>query len=96
MSDTITPDHGPVEEKYKEKINLLAAAVDDFLNGENCNPEEKECGFVICMFDLQDGPAPKDGRFNYISNCERTDVIAVLKEVIARHEGRYHLSGVKN
>lgn len=84
-----TPDHGDIEPKYHSMMNALAHGIDDILNGKDCASDEKEVGFVLIMFDINDGPKPKDGRFNYISNSDRTDVIATMKEVIARNEGHY-------
>lgn len=89
MSEFKGADEGPIEPKYHTTMNALAHGIDDILNGKDCKPREKKTGFVLIMFDINDGPAPKEGRFNYISNSERCDVLATMKEVIARNEGRY-------
>lgn len=83
----VGPDHGPIEEKYKAMMNALCKAIDSILNGENCPKDEKKTGFALIMYDFGEGP--EGGRFNYISNSDRHDVLATMKEVIARNEGRY-------
>lgn len=94
---SIGPDEGPIEPKYHSIMNALAHGLDDILNGEDCPNGQKKVGFVLLMFDINDGPVPKEGRFNYISNSLRIDVIATMKEVIARNEGLYHeTKGEKN
>lgn len=77
----------PIEEKYRAEMNLLAAAVDKSLNGE---ARPKKIGFVLLMakFGRIEG-----GRVNYISNADRADMIAMLKEWLARAEGRYSEGG---
>jgi hypothetical protein len=84
-------DHGPIEEKQREFMNALARGIDDLLNGKDCPKEKKKTGFTLLVYDFETGP--DGGRFNYISNSDRQDVIATMKEVIARHEGRYHEKG---
>lgn len=89
-------DAGPIEEKYRAMMNNLLKTLDEVLNGKDCPDPEKKVGFVLMMFDINDGPHPKEGRFNYISNSLRADVLACMKEIIARNEGRYHKPGMKN
>lgn len=43
-------------------------------------------GFALFMFGLE---GDEKGRMNYLCNCNRSDMIAALKEFIARAEGRY-------
>jgi len=78
-------DHGPIEEKYREKMNALAALLDELLNGGGCKPEERKIGFFLTLFEFGDA---NGGRFNYISNADKLDVRAMLKDVVARIEGR--------
>ena len=74
----------------KETANVMqqiAGALDDVLNGSK---RPKQNGFVVLVFPL-DGP---DGaRTNYVSNCERKDIIVAMKEVIARFEGQSYQTG---
>lgn len=77
-------DHGPIEAQHRELMNVLAGAIDEALNGKDCKPEDKRVGFFLTVFNFgEDG-----GRFNYISNAERLDVRATLKDVLARIEAR--------
>jgi len=42
-------------------------------------------GFALLVFGLGETA----GRMNYISNADREDMLAALKELVARFEGRY-------
>lgn len=68
-------------------MNALANLIDGLFNGDD---EPKRVGFVLLMaeFGKIDG-----GRVNYISNGERADMIAMMKEWLARAEGRYFEGG---
>lgn len=72
--------HGPIEERYRNQMRALATALDEILNGDG----PKTLGFMLLMFEFG-----KEGRVNYISNAERSDAIAAMKEWIARAEGRH-------
>lgn len=65
-----------------ELMRGIAGGLDKVLNGDR---DPKPNGFVLLVF-------PEDGehgaRTNYISNCPRSDVIAAMKEVLARFEGQ--------
>lgn len=71
----------PIEPKYVDLMNELAHAIDDVLN---LGQPKKETGFVLLVFPLED----HRGRCNYVSNGRREDVIVLLKEQLARFEGR--------
>lgn len=43
------------------------------------------CAIVLLVAPF-DGP--KDARVNYIGNADRTELLALMKEVVARFEGR--------
>lgn len=73
----------PIQPEYYEMLNGLARGIDQILNGES---GAKDVGFALLMFPFGDKP---DGRVNYISNAEREDMLAAMKEFIARAEGRY-------
>lgn len=68
-------------------MNQIAQGLDDAFNG---SVRPKKIGFVLLMaeFGNTDG-----GRVNYISNGERADMIAMMKEWLARAEGRYAEQG---
>lgn len=68
-------------------MKAIASALDDVLNGAE---RPKQLGFVVLIFPRG---GPDGGRANYISNCERKDVIAALKEVTARLEGSPYVEG---
>ena len=80
MSDT----HGPIVPKFKTFMNELARSLDDTLNPD---PTNRETGFAILFFPFG---GPDGGRVNYISNGRREDMIAAMKEWLARAEGRAH------
>lgn len=46
----------------------------------------EEYGFALLMFGLK---GDESSRMNYIANVNREDMLAALKEFIARNEGRY-------
>ncbi|MGZ2449601.1 hypothetical protein ACVIRO_002355 [Rhizobium ruizarguesonis] len=71
----------------KHFMQALASGIDEILNG---NVLPKKNGFVVLVFpfDQVDG-----ARTNYVSNCDRKDIIAALKEVTARFEGQPHQTG---
>lgn len=76
-------DPGPITEEYRAQMNAMAETLDEFLNGKGCKPEDRKIGFMLTMF-----PFGEPGRFNYIANADRLDVRAMLKDVVARIEGR--------
>ena len=79
----------PIEDKYREKMTAIAQALDELLNGEAKGPARKT-GFVLLVFPFGEN----EGRCNYISNgANRKDVVAMLKEQIARFEGQPEASG---
>ena len=74
----------PIQEETREFMNKLAESLDMGLNGTDTLSADKEWGFLVLVF-----PFGKQGRANYISNAKREDVISLMKEQIARFEGRY-------
>ena len=67
----------------------IAALLDDAFNGpkEQRGPEGKKTGFALLVFPF--GQPNGEHRSNYISNANREDMIATLKEFVARAEGRF-------
>jgi hypothetical protein len=94
-SDDLSAQPGPIQEKYREQMNALALALDEMLNGQGgakAQPANKRIGFFLAVFDMEhEGPAP--GRFNYISNSDKTDVRAMMKEIEARISARLQAEG---
>lgn len=79
----------PIQEQHREAMNRLAKSLDTTLNPVL---GEKHVGFVLLTaeFGHIDG-----GRVNYISNADRSDMLSMMKEFIARAEGRYVEAGGK-
>lgn len=68
----------PIDSQYRELMNAVATGLNDVLGG---------LGFALLIFEhgKVDG-----GRVNYISNSNRDDMIAAMREWLARAEGRAH------
>lgn len=75
----------PIPEEFRQKMNAIADALDDLFNGEDRDREPKIC-FALLMAE---SGRIEDGRVNYISNADRGDMAAMIKEWLARIEGRY-------
>jgi len=75
----------PIEKEYAEKMRGLASVLDEIFNGDSRGHDRKVCfALLIANFGESD-----NGRVNYIGNGERGDVVAMMKEFIARAEGRH-------
>lgn len=76
----------PIQAQYRGRMNRLARQIDESLNGRRKPGKKPVLGFILLTaeFGKVDG-----GRVNYISNGERADMIAMLREYLARVEGRY-------
>ena len=68
-------DHQPIEPHHYQAMLGLGQAIKELF------PDR---GWCILMFDWQ-----QPNRMNYLSNARRQDMIAALKEFIARAEGHY-------
>jgi hypothetical protein len=79
---------GPIEAKHHKMMNTLAHTLDELFNGDAHGPD-RQTGFILMVFPFGN----TDGRANYISNAERTDVVTMLKEQLARFEGQPEISG---
>jgi hypothetical protein len=67
-------------DRTKEKMQALASLIDDEINAHG-----KRYGFTILVFPFDH---PEGARTNYVSNCDRKDMLTALKEITARFEGR--------
>lgn len=74
---------GPIAEEYKTHMLALAQAIDELLNGEN--PTKRGTGFVLMVFPF--GQPDEQHRCNYVSNADRKDIVALLKEQLAYFQG---------
>lgn len=68
----------PIDPKVREAMQGIGKILGDLFKPANC-------GFALLVFDFGDA-----GRMNYISNGRREDMLASMKEFIARAEGRHH------
>lgn len=79
----------PIEPRHRRTMNAVAQALDGTFNGE-AKGNDRKVGFVLMVFPYGD----RSGRCNYISNgADRKDVVALMKEMIARFEGQPETSG---
>jgi hypothetical protein len=80
---------GPIEGQYRATMNAIARALDETFNGD-ARGKDRQTGFVLLVFPFND----HGGRANYISNgADRKDIIALMKEQIARFEGQPEVTG---
>lgn len=77
--------HQPIQPEYIEVMRALGRAIDETLNDDE---GPKTTGFCLLVFPF--GQSNNEHRCNYLSNADREDMIATMKEFIARAEGRYH------
>ena len=73
----------PIEEQYLQEMRNIASTLDKVFNPQF---PDRKTGFVLMVFPFG-GP---EGRINYISNANRDDVLATLKQQVAAFEGRFH------
>lgn len=78
----------PIEPVFIRAMNLLAEGIDETFNGPKLTgiPRRPKIGFALFVFEFG---RLEHGRVNYISNGDRQDMIAAMKEWIARAEGAY-------
>ena len=70
----------------------LARGVDSILNGDLTDSLNtgRKYGFVLLVAEFGD---IADGRVYYVSNGDKVTMVAMLKEYLARLEGRYQDGG---
>ena len=82
----------PIQKEYYEKMQVMASVLDMFFNGD-ARGKDRKTGFVVMVYpfaEFENG----DARCNYISNgADRKDVVALMKEMIARFEGQPEMKG---
>lgn len=77
-----TKGHGPIEADQHALMNAIARSLDDVFNPG----KTRKIAFVVLTAKFDDYD---NGRVNYISNGDRSDIVSMMKETIARFEGRY-------
>ena len=79
----------PIQEEYRDQMRVVAAAIDDLFNGDATGTARKT-GFVLLVFPF----GASEGRCNFISNgADREDIVALMREMIARFEGQPEMTG---
>lgn len=76
-------DHQPIQEDLRALMNALATVIREAVNPDG----EKRNGFCLLVFPF--GQPTGEHRCNYICNADRDDMIATMREFIARAEGRF-------
>jgi len=72
----------PVEPKYIQKMNAIAAVLDGMFN-EGAKGKDRSTGFVLLVFPFGE----TEGRCNYISNgADRKDIVKLLREQANRFD----------
>lgn len=75
----------PIEPVLARLMTDIGNAIGHALK-ETVRNTGEEYGFALLMFGLK---GDESSRMNYISNSNREDMLAAMKEFIARAEGRY-------
>lgn len=76
----------PIEPVLRDLMNDIGRRIGASLN-ETVSKTGERYGFALLMFGLEGN---ESSRMNYIANVERKDMLAAMKEFIARNEGTYH------
>jgi hypothetical protein len=69
-----------------DNMQKIARGLDTILNGDGA----RKTGFVLLVMPLD---APEGACTNYVSNCNRKDILVALKEIVARFEGQPEARG---
>lgn len=77
----------PIQPEMRQQMNAIAHALDEVFNGPKQPGVSPRVGFLLLTAEFG---RIDDGRVNYISNGRRADMVAMLREVLARFEGRAH------
>ena len=84
----------PIEDTYRDMMNGIAGVLDEAFN-QGAKGKDRKTGFVLMVFPF-DEVATRGGqsRCNYLSNgADRRDIVALMKEMIARFEGQPEIRG---
>ena len=72
----------PIDTEFRAAMNAIAMLLDKFFNGD-AKGKERTVGFALLTFNFGDAP-----KVNYIGNVDQEGMIASMKALIARLEGR--------
>lgn len=75
----------PIEPVLRALMNDIGRMIGGALK-EAVKSTGEEYGFALLMFGCK---GDESSRMNYIANVDRADMLAAMKEFIARNEGRY-------
>lgn len=75
----------PIEPNLRQLMQDIGKLLEVALREATKNTGERY-GFALLMFGLA---GSESSRMNYISNAVRQDMLAAMKEFIARNEGTY-------
>lgn len=75
-----------MSQDHKDLYNAIAGGLDDILNGP---VRPRRLAFVVLVAEIG---KIDNGKVNYVSNANKQDILAMMKEYIARAEGR-HVEG---
>ena len=70
----------PIATAYRARMNIIADVLDDYFNPD---PNDKRICFTLLITEFGN---EVEGRANYISNGDRTDMVAMMRGLIARWE----------
>lgn len=81
-----------ISEQYRDQMREVAVTLDRYFN-EDDRGSDRKIGFVLLVFPFGVDHSD-DHRCNYISNgADRKEIVALMKEMIARFEGQPKMSG---
>ena len=75
-----------IQRKYHKAMNRIAKVIDEAFNGKKTANRKATVGFILLTAEFG---KINGGRVNYISNGSRDDMIAMMREYLARVEGQY-------
>jgi hypothetical protein len=88
------PNQSKIDQDHTSDVHQqLARALDKILNGDTKPPP---VGFVLLTFPFLTAEDVAEGMsmlVNYVSNADRDDIVAALKELVARFDGQAFQSG---
>ncbi len=80
----------PIPEEFLRKMRAICAGVDEVFNGPPTPGRKPVVAFAILTAHFDD---IEDGQVNYMANCDRASMLALMREYLARAEGRYAKEG---